>query len=69
MSSRAGSPSAESASTGGGKESTEEAPTGPLPGPDVQIGAIGWYRDYDVAKALAERTGRPLWVHFGEHPG
>jgi hypothetical protein len=35
----------------------------------VEIGKIRWYVDYEQARAIAEATQQPLWVHFGEHPG
>lgn len=37
--------------------------------PDVTIGSVSWYRDYDTARAIAVRRGKPMWLHFGEHPG
>jgi hypothetical protein len=35
----------------------------------AEIGRIRWYLDYDKALAIARETDKPLWVHFGEHPG
>lgn len=35
----------------------------------AEIGAIRWYLDYPQALAIARQAGKPLWVHFGEHPG
>jgi hypothetical protein len=35
----------------------------------VRIGAIDWYVDYAAALEVARERDRPLWVHFGEHPG
>jgi hypothetical protein len=38
-------------------------------GEQVRIGAIDWYVDYAAALEVARERDRPLWVHFGEHPG
>lgn len=35
----------------------------------VEIGAITWYVEYDDALEVAQREGKPLWLHFGENPG
>ena len=35
----------------------------------VRIGSIDWYVNYEDALAEAKRTGRPVWLHFGENPG
>lgn len=35
----------------------------------VKIGRIHWFSDYDRAKAVAKRVGKPLYLHFGENPG
>jgi hypothetical protein len=35
----------------------------------VSIGLVQWYVDYGVALDIAREQGKPLWVHFGEHPG
>jgi hypothetical protein len=35
----------------------------------VEIGKIHWHVDYEQARAIAQATKKPLWVHFGEHPG
>ena len=35
----------------------------------VRIGEIDWLVDYEDAVRLARRVDKPLWVHFGEHPG
>lgn len=40
-----------------------------LPAPDVQIGSIHWYSDYDQGLAVARSLNRPIWLHFGENPG
>ena len=34
-----------------------------------KIGQIEWYLDYDEALQVASEKQRPLWLHFGEHPG
>ena len=34
-----------------------------------KIGEIEWYLDYDEALKAAKEAKRPLWLHFGEHPG
>ena len=34
-----------------------------------RIGEIEWQLDYDKAMKIAKETNRPLWLHFGEHPG
>lgn len=39
------------------------------PSPDVTIGSVAWYRDYDTAREVAQRRAKPMWLHFGEHPG
>ena len=36
---------------------------------DVRIGIIDWTRDYDRGLAIAKRLGKPVLLHFGEHPG
>lgn len=35
----------------------------------VTIGDVAWHVDYDAAREVARREGKPLWVHFGENPG
>ncbi len=35
----------------------------------VKIGKIEWFLDYDEAMKVAKEKMRPLWLHFGEHPG
>ena len=35
----------------------------------VRIGKIEWFTDYDVALRQSRRSGKPLWLHFGENPG
>ena len=35
----------------------------------VRIGAIDWYVNYDQAMGIARKSGRPVWLHFGENPG
>ncbi len=35
----------------------------------VRIGEVDWYVDYESARAHAREVDKPLWVHFGEHPG
>lgn len=35
----------------------------------VRIGLIDWTRDYDEGLERARRLGKPLLLHFGEHPG
>jgi len=35
----------------------------------LTIGSIRWFVDLDAALAEARRVDKPLWVHFGEHPG
>ena len=35
----------------------------------VRIGDVHWYVDYDAAVEIARAADKPLWVHFGEHPG
>ncbi len=35
----------------------------------VRIGEIDWFVDYETARAHARDVDKPLWVHFGEHPG
>ena len=34
-----------------------------------KIGEIEWHLDYDEALTVAREKQRPLWLHFGEHPG
>ncbi len=34
-----------------------------------KIGEIEWFLDYDDALKVAKEKQRPLWLHFGEHPG
>ena len=34
-----------------------------------KIGQIEWFLDYDEAMKVAKEKNRPLWLHFGEHPG
>lgn len=54
---------------------TDDAPTPPAAEPSaaaatqVRIGEIDWYVDYAAAQAVAREVDKPLWVHFGEHPG
>jgi hypothetical protein len=36
---------------------------------DVRIGLVDWTRDYDRGMERARRLGKPLLLHFGEHPG
>ncbi len=40
-----------------------------LPEGMVRIGDVAWHADYDAAREVAVREGKPLWVHFGENPG
>lgn len=35
----------------------------------VELGDVDWERDYQEAKATAERTGKPMFVLFTEVPG
>jgi hypothetical protein len=35
----------------------------------VLIGNVHWFVDYDAAATMARAEDKPLWVHFGEHPG
>ena len=37
--------------------------------PQVRIGGVLWYSDYDAAVAAAKGENKPLWMHFGENPG
>ena len=51
---------------------TDDAPTPPAADAtavQVRIGEIDWYVDYTAAQAVAREVDKPLWVHFGEHPG
>ncbi|MFB6352081.1 MAG: thioredoxin family protein, partial [Bradymonadaceae bacterium] len=34
-----------------------------------ELGAVDWHRDFEEAKALAEKTGKPMFVLFTEVPG
>jgi hypothetical protein len=52
----------------------KDAPThagSPMPGNSttVRIGSIDWLVDYDSAREFAQKTGKPMWLHFGENPG
>ncbi len=43
---------------------------GSLDGADrVTIGEVTWYTDLDAARRAARAERRPIWLHFGEHPG
>jgi hypothetical protein len=35
----------------------------------VELGDVDWHRDFEEAKAEAERTGKPMFVLFTEVPG
>ena len=35
----------------------------------VEVGQVTWNRDLEAAKALATKTGKPLFVQFQEVPG
>ena len=37
--------------------------------PQVTIGDVLWYVDYDAAVEIAREQDKALWVHFGENPG
>ena len=37
--------------------------------PQVRIGEIDWYVDYEAAQLIARAQDKALWVHFGENPG
>lgn len=37
--------------------------------PQVKIGDVTWYTDYDQALEIARKENKPLWLHFGENPG
>lgn len=35
----------------------------------VKIGSVRWLTDLEAARELARAGDKPLWLHFGEHPG
>ena len=49
--------------------SSVPAPQPPTDAESVRIGSIHWYVNYEDAMAEAKRSGRPVWLHFGENPG
>ncbi|MBM3975693.1 MAG: hypothetical protein FJ299_01740 [Planctomycetes bacterium] len=58
------------AACGSGSESSSQpAPTISQTSATVEIGKIRWHVDYEQARAIARASNKPLWVHFGEHPG
>ena len=41
----------------------------PPPEQPIEFGAVRWERDYEVARARAQREAKPLLVLFQEVPG
>ncbi|MDA1259246.1 MAG: hypothetical protein O3A20_01345 [Planctomycetota bacterium] len=41
----------------------------PLPQQPVEFGAVRWEREYDAARARAQREAKPLLTLFQEVPG
>lgn len=35
----------------------------------IELGKVPWMRDYDEARTLAKKTGRPILILFQEVPG
>ncbi len=35
----------------------------------VELGEISWYRDFDLAKSMAEKERKPIFILFQEVPG
>ena len=35
----------------------------------VELGKVNWNRDFDQAKALSAKSGKPIFIQFQEVPG